>query len=125
MSVDWQKAPDVKERAEKIIKSLPMDWVETDRIYFYRSTGSRARAYARIWGLSRIWQLALEEKPAYIIEVLSEKFDRLKDSQKDEVIIHELTHIPKNFSGSLMPHFRKGKNNFHKKVKMYLDSYRR
>ncbi len=125
MNVEWIKAPDVAILGNKIIKSLQMDWLEPRQIHYYRSRGSKARAYARIWGLSKIWQLALDEKPTYIIEVLSEKFDKLKDSQKDEVIIHELTHIPKNFSGSLMPHIRKGKRNFHKKVKMYLDSYRR
>jgi predicted metallopeptidase len=81
-----------------------------------RSENSQTRAYARIWGLSKVWQQALKQKPAYIVEVISEKYDKLSNIEKDKVLLHELTHIPKNFSGSLVPHIRRGKRNFHRKV---------
>ena len=63
---------------------------------------------ARVWGLGRIWQQALDLSPAYIIEVISEKFDRLAEKEQDVILIHELLHIPKTFSGALVPHRRRG-----------------
>jgi predicted metallopeptidase len=74
-----------------------------------RSSGATARAYARIWNLPRIWQKALGVKTYYIIEVLSEKFDPLTKEEQDRVLIHELMHIPKTFSGALLPHSFFGK----------------
>jgi predicted metallopeptidase len=113
----WLKAPDVKKRTIHLIKALKMDWINVKNIHFLRSNNSKSRAYARIWGLSRVWQMTLEKQPSYIIEVLSEKFDKLSENEKDKVILHELTHIPRNFSGSLLPHIRKrGKRNFNDKV---------
>lgn len=72
---------------------------------------------ARIWSFGKIWQLALNQKPAYIIEVISEKFDSLSDKEKNNVLLHEIAHIPNNFSGALVPHIRRGKRNFFTKVK--------
>ena len=116
-NINWQKAPDIEKRIGKLVTSLEMDWIKKTDIHCFRSENSRARAYARIWGLSRVWQIALNERPSYIIEVLTEKFDKLSQNRQDEVLIHELAHIPKNFSGSLLPHIRKrGKRNFHDRV---------
>ena len=33
------------------------------------------------------------EKPAYIIEVISEKFNKLPKRKQDDVLLHELAHI--------------------------------
>lgn len=116
----WENAPDIKERTIKLVKALNMEWININNVHFLRSNNSSSRAYARIWGLSRVWQMTLDKKPSYIIEVLSEKFDKLTEKEKDKVILHELTHIPKNFSGSLLPHIRKrGKRNFNDKVNKY------
>jgi len=124
--VDWKKAPDIKIRIIQIVNSLRIDWVDTSRIYCFRSNYSQSRAYARIWGLTKIWQLALSEKPGYIIEVLSERFDKLGRLEQDKVLLHELAHIPKNFSGSLLPHVRKrGKRNFHDRVDRLVTLYNR
>src|SRR4030042_7134723 len=122
--VDWREAPEIKLRVNKLIKSLQLDWLPTNRIFCMRSSNSSSRAYARIWGLSRVWQMALEIKPAYIIEVLSNKFDKLSKKEQDKVLLHELVHIPKNFSGSLMPHVRrKGERNFEKRVRELFHIY--
>ena len=117
VKVDWKIAPDVKRKILHLVKSLELKWIKPSSIYCFRSTNSSSRAYARIWGFSKIWQLALKRDPAYIIEVLSEKFDKLSPREQDRVLIHELAHIPKNFSGSLLAHIRRrGKRNFHDRV---------
>ena len=124
--VDWKKAPDIKIRIIQIVNSLKIYWVDTSRIYCFRSNNSQSRAFARIWGLTKIWQLALSEKPGYIIEVLSERFDKLGRLEQDKVLLHELAHIPRNFSGSLLPHVRKrGKRNFDDRVRLLVGLYRR
>lgn len=121
--IEWQKAPDVDKKIKLLVENLNISWVDSSRIISFRSRGTSTLAYARIWGLARIWQLALGLKPNYIIEVISEKFDRLESSEKDKVLLHELTHIPKNFSGSLVPHIRRGKRNFHRKVDELIRQY--
>jgi predicted metallopeptidase len=122
MGVDWQDDPQIRTRVNKIISDLDLSWIEPNNLTCYSSTGSSTRAYARIWGLSKVWQMALNVKPHYIIEVISEKFNRLGKKEQNEVLIHELMHIPKNFSGALMPHIKKrGKRNFHDKVKSYVN----
>lgn len=120
-SVNWVKAPDIKKRVVKLSKTLKLDWLDNPNIYCFRSYNSRSRAYARIWGLTKVWQQALSTKPAYIIEVLSEKFDHLNGEKQDEIILHEIAHIPKNFSGSLLPHIKKrGKRNFNDRVRQLI-----
>lgn len=69
-----------------------------------RGVGSTSRAIARIWSLPRPWQLALKIQPQYIIEVIAERFDKLKESDQNRTLIHELMHIPKTFSGALVSH---------------------
>lgn len=121
--IDWKNAPDVKKRVLHLIKELEIDWLKTSSIYCFRSENANTRAYARIWGLSRIWQQALKTKPAYVLEVISEKYDELNQLEQDKVLLHEITHIPRNFSGSLMPHIRHGKRSFHRKVDLLISQY--
>jgi len=122
--VDWKKSLEIEKMVRVLIKRLQMSWIDPERIYCFESEGSKARAYARIWGLSRIWQISLKEKPAYALEVLSENFNNLSKEKKIEVLLHELSHIPKTFSGALVPHFRRGKRNFGKKVKDLIEQNR-
>jgi len=121
--IDWQPAPDVDKRIKYLWKNLDLDWLKKDKIHAFRSKGSKAKAYARIWGLPRIWQKALQEEASYIIEVISEKYDKLSEKDRDRVLLHEIVHIPKNFSGSLIPHYRKGKRNFHSQVEVLIRKY--
>ncbi len=116
MNIVWQEDKKLKQQLKKTIKEAGVTWVKTSRIFTYRSENAKTRAYARIWGLSRIWQKALKEDPAYILEVISEKYDKLSDHEKSKVLLHEVAHIPKNFSGALVPHIRRGKGNFYRKV---------
>lgn len=120
----WRKAPDIKKRVNHLIDTLDINWVNKKNIHTFRSQNSSSRAYARIWGLARIWQITLNKEPSYIIEVLSEKFDKLNENNKNKVLLHELAHIPKNFSGSLLPHIKKrGKRNFNDKVNSLVRKY--
>lgn len=119
----WRNAPDVKKRVLHLIKELEIDWLKSSGIYCFRSQNAQTRAYARIWGLSRIWQQALKTKPAYVLEVISEKYDGLDVFERDKILLHEITHIPRNFSGSLIPHIRHGKRSFHKKVEILISQY--
>lgn len=102
--MNWSKDSDIQEQLNSIVASIGFNHIQKDRVFAYRTHGSTARAYARIWSFPKIFQEVLDEKPAYVIEVISEKFDKLKDKDKQKVLIHELLHIPKNFSGSLLPH---------------------
>jgi predicted metallopeptidase len=120
---EWQEAPDIKARALELIKKLELGSVRPNRLFFYRSTGSKSRAYARTWGLPSLWQHALKVDPGYIIEVVSHHFDNLSAHNQDKVIIHELTHIPKTFSGALVPHTRRKKGSFHHKLDELIDRY--
>ena len=123
--VVWESANDVKVIVNRLLKDLSLEGIEKERLFFFRSYNTSTRAIARIWGFPRIWQSALKQGPAYCIEVIAEKYDRMNDSQKKDVLIHELVHIPKNFSGSLIPHVRKGKRNFYNKVKTLINISKR
>lgn len=100
----FSPAPDIKSEVIRILGSLPFDHIANDRLFCFRSQGSKSRAIARIWSLPHIWQLAVGIPASYCIEVISERFDRLSQTDKEKVLIHELMHIPKTFSGALLPH---------------------
>ncbi|OGH25131.1 MAG: hypothetical protein A3B47_02215 [Candidatus Levybacteria bacterium RIFCSPLOWO2_01_FULL_39_24] len=87
-----------------MLKVLDFSNIDPSRIFCFRTFGSKSRSYARIWAMPKIFQRALNIKPAYIIEVLSRYYDKLSPDEKKKVLIHELLHIPKNFSGALLPH---------------------
>lgn len=107
-SVEWVGDSGVETRVRDLVEQCNFEHVRNTRVFCYRSWGAKTRAYARIWGLGRIWQQALGLQPAYVIEVISEKFDKLSEKDQDMVLIHELLHIPKTFSGALLPHRHRG-----------------
>ena len=105
LSLKYEEAPDVKRLVDEIVDSLELFHVVPQFVYCYRSKGSKSRrTVACIHGLSRIWQEALVRPPAYVIEVISERYDRLSEEEKEKTLIHELLHIPKGFSGGFRPH---------------------
>lgn len=119
----YKKADDIKVRTQILVEKLGIDHINTRRVFFFRSTGSKTRAYARTWGLPAIWQKALGIEPAYIIEVLAKYFDNLSVKDQDKVILHEISHIPRTFSGALTPHTRHAKGSFHEKLERLIDEY--
>lgn len=102
--MEWEEAKDIKKDIEKIISILNLNHINSEQIFCFRTTGSKSRSYARIWCFPKIFQKALSIKPAYVIEVLSRYYDKLSENERMKVLIHELLHIPKNFSGALVPH---------------------
>lgn len=108
--LEWETAPDVKKEITKILRILDLPHLQVKRIFCYRTNGSKSRAYARIWSMPKIFQHALDLEPAYVIEVLSKYYDKLSEDEKSKVLIHELLHIPRNFSGALVPHVTKSRH---------------
>ena len=100
----WQPASDIKTRVKFLVINLGFSGFNLAQIFCFRSFGSTGRATARIWSLPTIWQIALNSPPGYCLEVISEKFDRLNLAEQEKVLIHELLHVPKGFSGGLVPH---------------------
>lgn len=108
----WEIAPDISLRVKFLVDNLNFTNIDANHVHCFRSNGSASRATARIWSLPKIWQQALKTTPGYCLEVISEKFDRLSLDQQEKVLIHELLHIPKTFSGSLVPHRTKKHRSF-------------
>lgn len=105
MRLKYTEAPDVKTLADEIMDYLDLFHIAPQFVYCYRSKGSKSkRTIARIHGLGRLWQDALRKPPSYVIEVISERYDKLSDLDKEKTLIHELLHIPKGFSGGFRPH---------------------
>jgi predicted metallopeptidase len=105
MPIKYEEASDVKKSADEIAQTLDFFHVVPQFVFCVRSTGSESkRTIARIHGLGRIWQEVLNLPSAYVIEVISERYDKLSETEKEKTIIHELLHIPKGFSGGFRPH---------------------
>ncbi len=97
-------AMDLQERAVEISKIL-FPHVDVERIRCLRSfgTGSR-RVIARCHTIGKITQKALGIPAHYILEFISERFDKMNFDDQTKVIIHELMHIPKTFGGGFKHH---------------------
>jgi predicted metallopeptidase len=115
--MQWHPAPEISIRINFLVTHLEMSNIDPDRIFCFTSNGSTSRAIARIWSLPKIWQQALSTEPGYCLEVISEKFYRMSLQEQEKVLIHELLHIPRSFSGSLAPH----RNRHHRTYKHYTD----
>ena len=93
------------EIAKDVIRKLDFNHIRLESIVFLKSRGSKSRrTLARIHGLPKIMQIALNTKAFYAIELISENFDKLENDDKIKTIIHELMHIPKCFGGGFRQH---------------------
>jgi predicted metallopeptidase len=105
MPIKYFRALDVKKRVDEIIEALDLFHITPQFVFCVRSKGSKStRTVARIHGLGKIWQETLNLPPHYVIEVISERYDKLSEEQKEKTLIHELLHIPHGFSGGFRPH---------------------
>jgi predicted metallopeptidase len=104
-TIRYEIAPDIQARFAAIIRTLAFGHVDLERVVCLRSSDSAARrVVARCHGMSKVLQVALGSRPVYVLEFIAERFDRLDEAGRDEVIIHELLHIPKNFGGGFRHH---------------------
>jgi len=106
MVIHYHFAPDVQKIAEEIVDKLKWNHVLLEHVAFLRSTDSKAkRTLARCHALGKAMQIGMGRKKGfYLIEVISEKFDKLPEDEQLKVIIHELMHIPKSFGGGFIHH---------------------
>lgn len=102
--MEYVLAPKIKESITILVAQLDMSHISIAHIHCIRSTQSKTRAIARIWGMPKLFNEVAGIHPQYIIEVISERFDKLSKVEQIKTLIHELMHIPKTFSGSLLPH---------------------
>jgi len=103
--IKYYKDEEIQNRVRRVVDQRSLSYIDPNRVVCFKSKGTKSkRIIARCWSLPTIWQKALEVDAHYVIEVISEKFDRLSEEQKDHVILHELLHIPKGFGGGLRHH---------------------
>jgi predicted metallopeptidase len=100
----YEKAPEIKMQVEALIEALEFTHIKPEFIHCIRSFDANTRAYARIWGMAKLFKEVAGIDPHYIIEVNAKKFDKLPEREKMKTLIHELMHIPKTFSGALLSH---------------------
>ena len=100
----WRSCLQTHARLRKIIGVLRFTHVDPSRIFCVRGYGSTSEAWARIWGLPTLWQQVLGIRPAYVVEIIEPEFSRLPADEQDRILIHELLHIPRTFSGAIRPH---------------------
>ncbi len=102
--MQYKKAPEIKRMIVQLIKQLDMKHIKKNQIHCIRSFDAKTRAYARIWGMAKLFKEVAGLEPHYIIEVNAKKYDKLPEREKIKTLIHELLHIPKTFSGALLSH---------------------
>lgn len=103
--ISYENAQDVKAKIELLVSLLGMKHIDTERIFCVRSYGSTSRRIvARCHALPKIMQLCLNIAPSYVIEVISENFDKQSEEEKIKTLIHELLHIPRAFGGGFRHH---------------------
>ncbi len=100
----YERAPEIKKTIEKLVLELQFTHIDVTRVHCIRSLDAKTRAYARIWGMSKLFFEVAGIRANYIIEVVAKRFDKLSEREKIKTLIHELMHIPKTFSGALLSH---------------------
>jgi predicted metallopeptidase len=121
-NIRYEIADDIQARFADIVRILKLGHIDLDKVVCVRSYGSSTRrVIARCHGMSKVLQIAMGVKAFYVLEFLSERFDKLGDKEQEETIIHELMHIPKNFGGGFRHHDHVSDGN----VKLMHEQYRK
>lgn len=120
MAIKYFQAPDIEQKAVDICRTSGIN-KDFSRIHFIRSTGSKSNTtLARCHSTPRAIQTALSIKAHYVIEIVSENFDKLSEDEKVKTIIHELLHIPESMRGGFRHHDFVCRKNVENVYKNYL-----
>ncbi len=93
------------EKAREIAELLEYSHIGLERIACVESKGTKTkRVIARIHALGKVMQLGMQQRPFYVIELISERFGSQSREDKVKTIIHELLHIPHCFGGGFRHH---------------------
>ena len=104
MGIKYQIAEDLQQAMNELAGML-FPHVRTDDVVCLRSHGSTSRGtIARCHALGKAMQMGLGRKGFYLIEVISERFDKMSEEDQIKTMIHELMHIPKSFGGGFIFH---------------------
>jgi predicted metallopeptidase len=103
--IRYELAPEIESKLKRISRKLKMDHIDVDRVKGVRSYGSTGRGIiARCHALPKVMQLALGIDAHYVIEILTENYNRLSQEEQIKILIHELMHIPETFGGGFRMH---------------------
>ncbi len=103
--IRYEMAPEIESKLKRITRKLKMDHIDLDRVRGVRSFGSTGKGIiARCHALPKVMQLALGIDAHYVIEILTENYDRLSKEDQVKILIHELMHIPETFGGGFRMH---------------------
>ncbi|MFA5174328.1 MAG: putative metallopeptidase [Candidatus Pacearchaeota archaeon] len=120
MGIKYEKAEDIQQIASELANMM-FPHVRMNDVVCLRSFGSSSRGtIARCHALGKAMQIALNRKGFYLIEVISEKFDKMPEDERIKTIIHELMHIPKSFGGGFKFHDYVNKHNVDKMYERYI-----
>ncbi len=103
--IRYELSPEIESKLRRITRKLKMDHIDLDRVRGVRSYGSTGKGIiARCHALPKVMQLALGIDAHYVIEILTENYDRLSKEEQIKILIHELMHIPETFGGGFRMH---------------------
>ncbi|MBM3304041.1 MAG: metallopeptidase [Candidatus Aenigmarchaeota archaeon] len=103
--IEYERDTEMESAVREIASTLGMHHLDLSRVICMRSYGSKSRrVLARCHVMPRIMQKALGTGAYYLIEVVSENFEKLSDEDRTRTLIHELMHIPRSFGGGFRHH---------------------
>jgi predicted metallopeptidase len=103
--IRYELASDIESKLKRIARRLKMNHIDLNRVKGVRSYGSTGKGIiARCHALPKVMQLAIKMEAHYVVEVLSESYDRLSEEEQIKILIHELMHIPETFGGGFRMH---------------------
>ena len=103
--IRYELALDIERQLGQIARKLKMKHVDLKRVKGVRSYGSTGKGIiARCHALPKVMQLALGQEAHYVIEILTEGYERLSEEDQIKILIHELMHIPETFGGGFRMH---------------------
>jgi len=101
----YLRSSELDEKIRDIVCRLNLNYIDVGRVVCIRSFGTKSRrVLARCHTLPKIIQKALSMDAHYVIEIVSENFNRLNPEEQLKVLIHEVLHIPKTFGGGFRHH---------------------